>query len=1094
MKHQFPWHGGKDIAFTPAGEQQTQICLLDSEVKAGVSSALPQDEPTATSEEADLTDDEVDRLLRGDLTPLGLTAASETSEHTGAMIALLPTIADQERLAVPGGEDEEELHVTLFYLGEAAKIPPPMRDNIVQMMGDIARNTPIVDGDGFSISTFNPEKPDKETCVTLVCSGDELERVHRKITDQLGGSYLELPFPDQYEPWIPHVTLAYSNDSSLSAQLTDRTGPIRFDVLRVVFAGQATDFPLYDGTATNHPVEDVAMPEPMIAAGGKESDVNKKGGSHNLKDYWVRGEGAAKIGWGTDGSFTRCVAQLGKHVKNPQGLCAEYHHAATGEWPAEKGVESSVEIAVTADAAVDETEYDGGWIGPLAMEDTDTGDGRMFSGGSLTWADTTDIIHPFQWAPANNGEHKGSVTAGRINKIWRDPANPRIIMGQGTFNLNDEDGVRAFNQVKDGYAGGVSIDPDQIADADVELEFATEPENPLEAMAQKPTKTIFHAGRIRGATLVAFPALIEAGIKLTKKGEAAVVASASTTQWKAVEHEMRLGDEIDGLVASLAFAHVHELDDLVSRRQCRFLHHEINEDGSVGLPNLVACANHIAAINAGRTFGLQHQELFDAYQHMAQHFTDADQKPPAFALETEAVVASIAPVPPLAWFGNPNLAGPTPVSVTEDGRVFGHAAAWNSCHTGFADTCVSPPFENDYGYFTTGEVLTAEGHRVAVGQITLGTSHAPTRGLSVNAAVDHYGNTGVAVADVTAGTDDHGIWIAGSVRPGVDSDRLHALRASALSGDWRRIGGHLRMVALLAVNVPGFPIPRLTTAVNAGKQLSLVASGVVDRSNVSELNSKFTAEVAWLAGNCGIPLGKEAKDEKLQSELMSLGSEVFGWNEGDHKRGPGGKFIDMLRDHGILPEEGPKRYGPNGERNFPNSPDEKPTSQKVMKKQKKEDDKVINARYPDMSTELAAMSSEVFDIVDAHGNKHSEQNGKFTGHVGKGGGKGGGGSKSDADRLDELEAKVERSQRKGGKQISADEDKELNKLRNKVYGGGDDDEDSDEGPSKKTNERRLQELEDKADSDSGVNDDEHRELDKLRRQIYGGGRSAEDED
>lgn len=992
---QFPWYGGKDIAFTPAGQPQTQVCLLDSEIEAGVSPELPDDG------ERDLTDDEVDRVLRGDYTPLGLTAAaesSETSEHTSAMIALLPTIADQERLAVSGGEDEEELHATLFYLGDAAKIPPAMRDSIVQMMEGVARNTPIVDGDGFGISTFNPEKPDSETCVTLVCSGDELMRVHRAVTDLLGGSYMELPFPDQYEPWIPHVTLAYSNDPSLGAQLTNRTGPIRFDVLRVVFAGQATDFPLYDGTARSEAVQDSGAEPSVTAAGGKESDVNKKGGSHNLRDYWVHGEGAAKIGWGTDGSFARCVTQLGEHVKNPQGLCAEYHHAATGEWPAEKGVESAVEIAVTADAAADTDtgEYDGGWVGPLVVEDTDTGDGRMFSGGSLSWADTETTIHPFQWAPANQGEHKGSVTAGRIDKIWRDPENPRVIMGKGRFNLNDEDGVRAFNQVKDGFAGGVSIDPDQIADADVELEFANTPENPIEAMQQKPTKTIFHAGRIRGATLVAFPALIEASIKLTKRGEAPALVAAATSSYSALENELRLGEEIDGLVASVAFAFVRDIDDVVDRRQCRFLHHEINEDGTPGLPNLTACAHHIGAINAGRTFGLQENELRDAYVHMAHHFTDAGQTAPPFELKVEAVVASIAPTPPLEWFGNPNLAGPTPVSVTEDGRVFGHAAAWNSCHTGFADTCVSPPFENDYSYFTTGEVLTAEGHRVAVGQITLGTSHAPTRGMSVAKAIDHYGDTGTAVADVTAGVDDHGIWIAGAVRPGASVEQLHALRASALSGDWRRIGGNLRMVALLAVNVPGFPIPRLSTNVTSGKQLSLVASGIVEH----DADVSFSAEIALLAGDCGIPLG----DESLQTEL------------------------DML-------------------------------------------------------------AADVFDIVDAHGNKHSERNGKFTGHVGKGGSKGGkpgGKAKSDEDRLDELEKKVERSQRKGGKQISKDEDNELNRLRNKVYGGrgGDDDK-----PAKKSDEDRLQELEDKVENSKGgkaISKEEDEELNRLRNKVYGG--------
>jgi hypothetical protein len=61
----------------------------------------------------------------------------------------------------------------------------------------------------------------------------------------------------------------------------------------------------------------------------------------NIKDYWVRGEGAAKIRWGTDGSFKRCVRKLRKHFpQDPEGLCANMHHEATGEWPAEKPIPS----------------------------------------------------------------------------------------------------------------------------------------------------------------------------------------------------------------------------------------------------------------------------------------------------------------------------------------------------------------------------------------------------------------------------------------------------------------------------------------------------------------------------------------------------------------------------------------------------------------------------------------------------------------------------------------------------------------------------------------------------------------------------------
>lgn len=62
-----------------------------------------------------------------------------------------------------------------------------------------------------------------------------------------------------------------------------------------------------------------------------------KGDATNLRKYWLYGEGAAKIRWGTDGDFTRCVRHLRKYVTDPEGLCANYHRAANGIWPGHHG-------------------------------------------------------------------------------------------------------------------------------------------------------------------------------------------------------------------------------------------------------------------------------------------------------------------------------------------------------------------------------------------------------------------------------------------------------------------------------------------------------------------------------------------------------------------------------------------------------------------------------------------------------------------------------------------------------------------------------------------------------------------------------------
>lgn len=189
--------------------------------------------------------------------------------------------------------------------------------------------------------------------------------------------------------------------------------------------------------------------------------------------------------------------------------------------------------------------------------------------------------------------------------------------------------------------------------------------------------------------------------------------------------------------------------------------------------------------------------------------------------------AAIPTAPPEAWFKDPALTGPTALVVEDDGRVYGHIAAWGTCHIGQIGKCVEPPTSpSNYAYFRTGVLQTAEGTSVAVGHLTMGTGHAGPRD-SANAAAEHYDNTGTVFADVAAGEDAYGIWVAGSLRPGITPEQVRVARSAPISGDWRTIRGSLELVGALAVNVPGFPVPRPQGLLASGEVKSLQASGVV---------------------------------------------------------------------------------------------------------------------------------------------------------------------------------------------------------------------------------------------------------------------------
>lgn len=184
-----------------------------------------------------------------------------------------------------------------------------------------------------------------------------------------------------------------------------------------------------------------------------------------------------------------------------------------------------------------------------------------------------------------------------------------------------------------------------------------------------------------------------------------------------------------------------------------------------------------------------------------------------------ASAAGKAPLkPPLEWFETPEPEDPCPLTVTDDGRVYGHLAIWGQCHTSpDFNYCQQPPRSpSDYQFFHLGEIETAEGDPLPIGKITVDTGHAP---LSFSGAktIAHYDNSGCVAAFVRAKDGEKGIWLSGAIRSDAPAEKIRDLRANPPSGDWRLENGSLELHAVLGVPDPGFPVPR--------SEAYLVASG-----------------------------------------------------------------------------------------------------------------------------------------------------------------------------------------------------------------------------------------------------------------------------
>lgn len=498
------------------------------------------------------------------------------------------------------------------------------------------------------------------------------------------------------------------------------------------------------------------------------------------------------------------------------------------------------------------------WTGVIGMEQTMTGDGRMIEAGALRH----ETPLPLRYVSSDVGAHDGAQVAGTIQHIEIDSESGHI-RATGTFDMNSEVGREAHRQVLEGLTTGVSMDLDDVSfevrvaeeliresDAQVESEMGIAPadaddDGAVESRAVVDGKVVMMqmnsddevhvttSARIRAATIVAIPAFAEAQIHVVDEDDVDDAELIEQLDEDDVPEDAPAeGDEetfnwvedVGGLPA-----YIRDIADALMRNgmgESRAIATAVNtvkrwaRGGTVranGGPRVGAktIAKAAAAVAEWEAKKIQARALSST----------ADD-----ALVAAAYAGAEKP-PPRVWFDNPNLREPTPITVTEEGRVYGHLATWDSCHIAHPDFCTSPPrSQTDYAYFHTG-ALDTDGGEVSVGHLTLNTTHAKDHAKPM-AAIAHYENTGLTVADVRAGEDSHGIWISGAVRPSAAADDVKALKAAPLSGDWRRIRGNLELVAALAVNVPGFPIPRPKGLTAGGHMQSLVASGLVPPKKV----------------------------------------------------------------------------------------------------------------------------------------------------------------------------------------------------------------------------------------------------------------------
>lgn len=130
----------------------------------------------------------------------------ESGNHPGLMIAYQVPLDIAEKLAIPGGESPEDLHVTIIYLGKEIN-----NNNILKiknMVRNLCQREYKFPGFFSKLDTFPPSEPsDEKTVLFAKCEAVGLHGFRQKVLKGL--KKIGIAFTETFPVYQPHCTLAY---------------------------------------------------------------------------------------------------------------------------------------------------------------------------------------------------------------------------------------------------------------------------------------------------------------------------------------------------------------------------------------------------------------------------------------------------------------------------------------------------------------------------------------------------------------------------------------------------------------------------------------------------------------------------------------------------------------------------------------------------------------------------------------------------------------------------------------------------------------------------------------------------------------------
>lgn len=774
--------------------------------------------------------------------PGTMTAAADGSHLMGGMIALIPTEDDAARLAIEGGEDAAELHLTLYFLGDdqggdwsedqRQELAEGVRDRVEELGGNVT-------GHAFGANHWNAGT-DSPSWVWAVGDGRDQEsdaptlvRTHAVITAALEDTHERPEIPTQHSPWVPHVCAAYSEDPALLAALEERLGPITFDRVRLAFGGDHIDIPLNP----EQEEEDDTMPNEETADGLPTRAWSTPGDTALAFENEQTGDGRifapGALEWSGPGPWPLQYAD--EMLSGHQG--AELAGAINtldrdGARIPGTGLLYLTQRAGAEAAMLLEEEAPLGVSVDLDDVDVEFVDTTLTEGedGVLLLASALASLSVLR------REDGGYLMTARPAAEWEASAGGFLTRTRQTVQLITGPGGQVNASALINAFAGTSLLPDKLVAA------AGEPDDPdTGVVVHSETSGDFliriTRARLRGATLVSVPAFAGARIVLDPLEEEDQEAKASAR-----------GELLDAVTAASpdtrarVVTYVRSSPGPVAPAQVA---------RALGIAVSTARKHLAGAVKEGHLVKLAPGQFVGATSGPATETTASAGTVPAGAAETVGVphmhpvadevmgelVASAwtamqdADPMPAAWFAAPTAEELPPGSGGvhyANGRIYGWVAQAGEPHAGYPgrNLTIESLGQVDMTHFLRARFRLDDGTFVRAGAFTMNVPHSRD-GAECDTASCQFDDTRTVAAVVTTGLNDGGLWFSGAAAPWLAEWDRTAFMACQPSYHMRQAAdGTWQLRAVLSVPVPGHSSPLLAAAVERSN-LALAASAAI---------------------------------------------------------------------------------------------------------------------------------------------------------------------------------------------------------------------------------------------------------------------------